>query len=262
MIDPKAMATCAHSVATIRRISIFEEYFGVFMPNYLTKDAMLASPPIVGRRFKRGGLLIFSINPGGGNAQSEVRTREDALLYPQMELFKAAQGESIVLNYTRLVDAHNNVCLKWSIYRDHIEPVLKTVNHDMDDITYANILPFRCAENKYPKINVHRTKIIVPCLELVVKPLIELCKPSLIVFLGKVAEEWAGPVVSRAGIRHACWSRERALTVRREQSRAECLSVLQEWWADFSTRPAPSRLHSGLRAPSVAPTPGSRLSGS
>ena len=229
MLDQRQAINCARRVIEADRRDFFGDYMDDYIPDTLVEDSMMAFPPIFGSQYNDAGLLILSINPGEGKTPSGERTEEDALLFPALEAFKTSSNSKISSSYSKLVKCHNSVIKKWSIFGQHIAPVLAAAKRDMEKVVYCNVLPFRCRDNKYPTRKPHIKRIIPPCIDIVVRPLIDVCRPSLVVFLGVQAQEWAGDVVRAAGIEQVCWSRQRAHSAKREQSKQECILRLRDW---------------------------------
>ena len=209
------------------------EFFGVddgvkWLPEFQSMDAMCMCPPFMGNNYKKGGLIIIPINPGGGNETSERRNPGDSLLYPSIHEFKSQRTAVEDFYWEHFVSNFKKAMKTYPIYQKML-PILEAAKSNLDDICYFNFLPYRGRGNRYPTSKRDMRHIIPNCIEKFVEPNLNFLDPSLVVAFGKqvdiyVDEFWRD-------FRHAriSWNRDRAPKPSVLNDREQSKNLLQDW---------------------------------
>jgi len=209
------------------------EFFGdddlvKWLPEFQRDDARCMCPPFMGKNYKKGGLIIIPINPGGGNETSNIRNYGDSFLYPILHEFKGLQSYVVDFYWETFVPKFKDAKMSYPIYQKMLD-ILNASETTLDDICYFNFLPYRGKANNYPKSKRDMSYIIPKCREKFVKPVLDFLQPSLVVTFGKQVDIYINEFWHDFHNEKISWNRERAPRPSVLQERAESLRRLEKW---------------------------------
>ena len=143
----------------------------------VANDDKLPQFGFVGQRYEQARLLILAINPGNGPRNK--RDARDATALPALEQFIEDRSRA---SFASALRAYQEVCPGWPIWRRHGLRVIDAAGLDLDQVAYANCLPWRTrSESGFTDPAARRS------IQLYLKPLLRDLRPRLVVALGKRA---------------------------------------------------------------------------
>ena len=116
------VARLSHHLVQLQRED-FRLDHSKWMPLYQQDDAAVMCPPFVGKNYKKGGMLIMPINPGGGNVTHNKRNYGDQLLYPIVHAFKSMKEDVVDFYWKEFESVFRRAKPTWPIYKK-MEPIL------------------------------------------------------------------------------------------------------------------------------------------
>ena len=185
-------------------------------------------PPFVGKNYRKGGLAVIPINPGGGNATSDIRNKGDNVLYPVLHQFKALTAGVEEFYWNEFVPKFKIAKISFPIYRK-MEDILEASETSLDDICYFNFLPYRGKDNAYPQTKSAMSKIIPNCIDKFVQPALQTLQPSLVVTFGKQVDTYIKDYWKNFPYETVSWNRARALTPDVRAERENSVEQLRKW---------------------------------
>ena len=225
----KEVAELFHHFVQIER----KEFFGnndlvKWLPEFQIDDAKCMCPPFMGKNYKRGGLIILPINPGGGNEKNDVRNYGDSILYPVCHNFKSLENNIAEYYWESFVPTFINAKMSYPIY-SKITDILQCSQTTLDDICYFNFLPYRGKSNKYPATKKEILDIVPKCREIFVEPLLDFLRPSLVVAFGKQVDTYIIECWRNFPFEKVSWNRARVETELVLKEREFSKKVLRDW---------------------------------
>ena len=223
------IATLSHQLVQLQR----DEFFGSddhhkWMPLFQKDNASVMCPPYVGKSYKKGGLLLMPINPGGGTATSEDKNDGDELVYPLIHEFKSIKKDVCTYYWEKFIPTYKEAKPKWRIYKQ-MKPILEASECDLNNICNFNFLPYKVRDDKYPTTLADMDLIMPKCRDLFLKSLIALLSPSIIVNFGKQVDKYRSYYWQDLSIESVTWSRARAPTAEVKKERKRALKLLRTW---------------------------------
>jgi hypothetical protein len=97
----------------------------------------------VGDRYTETRVLLLGINPGNG-PQTEVRSTTDARMMPALVRFAEDPTSE---NFAQAQRAYKSECVSWHVWRNHCKEVIGAGKLSLEEIAYANCLPWRTGRN-------------------------------------------------------------------------------------------------------------------
>ncbi len=199
-----------HSLVQIER----HEFLGVrdkelYLPKFQACDSHLMCPPFMGRNYKKGGLVVLAINPGGGNHKSEARVYGDGILYPIVEKFKSVEGQPSICYWEEFVPVFKEAKKSYPIYQTLLH-ILNASKSDLDDICYLNFLPYRVRNDKYPTTKGLMREVIPQCINKFVEPSLRIFEPSVVLSFGKQVDKYIDQFWVDFPYYRVPWDRSRA----------------------------------------------------
>ena len=226
-----AAAKLFHQQVQQERIEFFgDDDLVKWMPDFQKEDARCMCPPFMGKNYKKGGLVIIPINPGGGNETSNKRNYGDSFLYPILHEFKGLQSDVVDFYWDTFVPKYKNAKMSYPIYQKMLD-ILNASKTTLDDICYFNFLPYRGKANKYPKSKRDMSYIIPKCRKKFIEPVLNFLQPSLVVTFGKQVDVYINQFWHGFNYEIVSWNRERAPRPSVLKERAKSLRKLEEWSA-------------------------------
>ena len=212
-----------------------KEFFGnddlfKWLPEFQVDDAKCMCPPFLGKNYKKGGLVILPINPGGGNEKDDARNYGDSILYPVCHKFKSLENNIAEYYWDSFVPTFIEAKMSYSIYQKMFD-VLQTSQTTLDDICYFNFLPYRGKSNKYPATKKDMLDIIPKCREKFVEPVLDFLRPSLVISFGKQVDTYIREYWGNFQHEKVSWNRARAETESVLKERELSKKVLRDWAA-------------------------------
>jgi hypothetical protein len=159
------------------------ELFGLFpdrqMPNHLPEDALVPFLGFAGPNYRRGGILLLAINPGGGTNSYCRRPPQDAELIPHILAFRDSPPSEVERCFDTMSSNYLKQAKTWNLW-GIVQPVLTACKRKPE--AFANIFPFRTNKDHKPHLVPLRNAI-----NRVTRPLVTDLAPSIVVVLGKKA---------------------------------------------------------------------------
>jgi hypothetical protein len=165
------------------------------------RDDALPQFGFVGQGYGESRLLIIAINPGNG--PRDRRDPRDEIALPALERFVKERTQD---SFGLALQAYQRVCPGWSIWRQHGMPVVRAAGLTLDQVAYANCLPWRTLSESGFSDPAARKSV-----ELYVKPLLSELTPRVVVALGKKAAQVL-ELVQPFHAEFVVWNRARAPT--------------------------------------------------
>ena len=218
-----------HNYVQIER----EEFFGnddliKWLPEFQLDDAKCMCPPFMGKKYKRGGLIILPINPGGGNEKNDVRDDGDSILYPVCHEFKSLEKNIAEYYWESFVPTFINAMMSYPIYQKMTD-ILKSSQSTLDDICYFNFLPYRGKSNKYPASKKDMLDIVPKCRDKFVEPVLDFLKPSLVISFGKQVDTYIREYWGNFQFEKVSWNRARVETESVLKENELSKKTLRDW---------------------------------
>jgi hypothetical protein len=105
----------------------------------------LPQPGYVGSRYRAGGLLFVSMNPGAGSQGG--RNPDDLRQYSALQTLRDADGASICAAFDEAMAVLADIMPRWKIYRNFVEPLLGGSGMDFSEVAYINLLKWRTSSS-------------------------------------------------------------------------------------------------------------------
>ena len=225
----KQAAELFHKTVQIERLEFFgDDDLIKWLPEFQREDAQCMCPPFMGKNYKRDGLVIIPINPGGGNETDDLRNYGDSFLYPTIHEFKGLKDNVADYYWERFVPTFKKAKMSYPIYHKMLD-ILNASQSSLDDICYFNFLPYRGKGNQYPKSKGDMHQIIPKCREKFLEPVLKYLRPSMVVSFGKQVDTYINEFWSDFEFDKVSWNRERAPRPSVLEERAVCLKKLESW---------------------------------
>ncbi len=225
----KEAAEFFHKCVQIERTEFFGHQDLIkWLPEFQQHDAKCMCPPFMGKNYKRGGLIIIPINPGGGNESNEIRNYGDSFLYPTIHEFKDLRNNVVEYYWKTFVPKFKEAKMSYPIYQKMLD-ILNASQTTLDEICYFNFLPYRGRGNNYPKSKKDMSQIIPKCRDNFVEPILEFLKPSLVVSFGKQVDTYIQEFWDDFKYEKVSWNRERAPRPSVLEERKLCIKRLEDW---------------------------------
>tara|TARA_Y100000590_G_scaffold364361_1_gene422721 strand:+ start:109 stop:822 length:714 start_codon:yes stop_codon:yes gene_type:complete len=223
------IATLSHQLVQLERDKFFgsDDHYK-WMPLFQKDNASVMCPPYVGKSYKKGGLLLMPINPGGGTATSEDKNDGDDLVYPLIHEFKSIKKDVCNYYWEKFIPIYKEAKPKWRIYKQ-MKPILEASECDLDNICNFNFLPYKVRDDEYPTTLADMDLIMPKCRDLFLKSLIALLSPSIIVNFGKQVDKYRSNYWQDLSIESITWNRARAPTPEVKKERKRALKQLRIW---------------------------------
>lgn len=152
-------------------------------PTNIIEDAQTIAPGLVGKNYKKGGIVLMSVNPGGGTDAYTARTPQDKELYTNLRKFRDAKTtEDIIERYNELQSCWLRVQKQFNIGQKLLPAVLKACNVTFEDVAHLNIFLMRTKNDQAPTIPMYRAS-----WNLAVKRQLDILEPAHIILLGAKA---------------------------------------------------------------------------
>jgi len=181
----------------------------------IAKDDLIPQFGYVGTQFLQSRVLLLGINPGNGNNAS--RSRQDQTMMPALHKF--ADNLSPVA-FLEAQNAYKSVCQSWPVWRRHCSEVIGAGRLSLEDIAYANALPWRTgSESNFDDA------IGKKAATQYAYPLIEELQPRVIIAMGKKAAR----ILSFGGKSFPnliVWNRAQVATTSVQQERVRAASQI------------------------------------
>lgn len=101
----------------------------------------LAQPGYVGERYRPGGLVFVSMNPGAGPQGG--MSADDQRQYGALEHLRDADDLTVSARFDELTDALAEIMPSWKIWQNFVRPVLEGTGQDWSEVAYVNLLKWR-----------------------------------------------------------------------------------------------------------------------
>jgi hypothetical protein len=145
-----------------------------------TED-LLAQPGFVGCRYKPGGLLFVSMNPGNGGPDGNGA--DDLLQYTALRELRDSTETDLHQAFERMTAVVGGVMVNWDIFKKLIHPVLGYAGlADLSQVAYLNLFKWRTAKSTSKR---QLSQLYTRGWEAHTSDQIECLAPSIIVALGK-----------------------------------------------------------------------------
>ena len=178
---PPSFAIAFHRAASVTRAALYETPNDPQLPLNLRADAVVPFLGFCGTGYKKGGVVIFGINPGGGGDAYASRTPQDNELIPLIERFVVAEASAADSAFEVMCTNYSAQVQRWNLWRI-LSPTLEACRTTIDNACYLNLFPYRTAKDAKPSSRALRV-----AWRDVVAPLLEALEPSRLVALGKKA---------------------------------------------------------------------------
>lgn len=190
----------------------------------LQQDDLTPQFGYVGQRYARKRVLLLGINPNNG-PDNLNRSAADARMMPSLIRFAQDPSPEHFLQAQRAYEAESKT---WPIWRRHCAEIMGAGKLALDEIAYANCLPWRTeSKSKFAR----RDDVAERAARLHARPLIEELQPALVICLGKVA----GSILKMAGKGLPpviVWNREQAarpaVLAERRRAAAEIFALVRQ----------------------------------
>jgi len=149
--DRLAFAQAWQSRSRNKRQAVFGDSVAL-MPNKNREDARTAAPGMVGRDYRSGGVLLLSVNPAGGK-DTYTPSAPDIAMYDSFRALAAASAAEVLLAFEAVNEIFQCEMPRWTVYRQHIAPVLSALGISISDMAYAYVVPFRIQDDVAAAIN-------------------------------------------------------------------------------------------------------------
>ncbi len=101
----------------------------------------LPQPGYIGARYRSGGLVFVSMNPGAG--PREGFSAEDVRQYRALERLRDADDGDLRAVFDDFTTVLADIMPTWKIHRNFVVPVLDAAQLDFTQVAYVNLLKWR-----------------------------------------------------------------------------------------------------------------------
>jgi len=101
----------------------------------------LPQPGYMGLRYRPGGLVFGSMNPGAG--PQDGFSPEDVRQYRALEGLRDAVDAVLCAAFDELTTALADIMPTWKIHRNFVAPVMAAARVDFSQVAYVNLLKWR-----------------------------------------------------------------------------------------------------------------------
>lgn len=101
----------------------------------------LPQPGYMGARYRPGGLVFVSMNPGAGSQAG--LSADDQRQYGALQRLRDADEPSARAAFDELTDVLAAIMPGWKIHQNFVAPVLRAAGLDFSEVAYVNLLKWR-----------------------------------------------------------------------------------------------------------------------
>ncbi|MGH9631695.1 MAG: hypothetical protein ACRD7E_25595 [Bryobacteraceae bacterium] len=101
----------------------------------------LAQPGYMGQRYRPGGLVFVSMNPGPGPLGG--LNPADQLQYKTLEALRDADDSAVCARFDEVTEVLADIMPGWHIHRNFVTPVLEAWKLNFSEVAYVNLLKWR-----------------------------------------------------------------------------------------------------------------------
>jgi hypothetical protein len=95
----------------------------------------------MGLRYRPGGLLFVSMNPGAGT--KDGLSADDQRQYAALQRLRDADEAAALAEFDELTQVLADIMPGWKIHQNFVAPVLRAAGLDFSDVAYVNLLKWR-----------------------------------------------------------------------------------------------------------------------
>ena len=143
--DRLALAQAWQSRSRVTRQAVFGDSVAL-MPNKNREDARTAAPGMVGHEYRPAGVLLLSVNPAGGKDNYQP-TSPDIAMYDAFRTLAAAPPAAELQAFEAVNEIFMREMPRWTVYRQHIAPVMSALGITLSELAYAYVVPFRITDD-------------------------------------------------------------------------------------------------------------------
>ena len=110
-------------------------------------DVDTAAVGAMGENYIAGGLALLSVNPAGGKDDA-VASKSDKEMYQLFRSLRDATPTDVALRLRQASDVVFRQMPGWTVYNQHIAPILDALARNRHDIAYIYVVPFRTRGDK------------------------------------------------------------------------------------------------------------------
>jgi hypothetical protein len=101
----------------------------------------LPQPGYMGARYRPGGLLFVSMNPGAG--PQDGLSADDQRQYAALARLRDADEGAALAAFDELTQVLADIMPGWKIHQNFVAPVLRAAGVDFSQVAYVNLLKWR-----------------------------------------------------------------------------------------------------------------------
>jgi len=163
MLPPSSsLAPAFHRASRITRAALYGTQNDSQLPLNLQSDARVPFLGFCGPGYRKGGVVLLAINPGGGGDAYSSRTPQDSKLIPLIETFVAATPSVVPSAFERMCASYSAQAQTWNLWRIML-PTLEACQSTADHVCYLNLFPYRTAKDARPSARALNVAWLAAC---------------------------------------------------------------------------------------------------
>lgn len=174
-----SLASAFHHAAQVTRSALYGTPNDQQLPLNLQSDARIPFVGFCGPHYRKCGVVLLAINPGGGGDAYASRTPQDSELIALIDGFIAAAPAAAPSAFERMCASYAAQVQTWNLWRI-LRLTMEACRTTVEHVCYLNAFPYRTAKDARPASQA----LNITWLE-VVAPLLQALQPSLMIALGK-----------------------------------------------------------------------------
>ena len=151
-LDRAEVAELWRECAQLRRADVFgpaDELRPEYERRSLRWQIDVPTFGMVGANYRRGGVIVLSVNPAGGKRNLESTYLDDRVY----ERFRDLRDLKLNMPWHERFEAANRAYRSamlqphWTITRKHYTKILRALGKQLDDVSFLQVVPFRTKED-------------------------------------------------------------------------------------------------------------------
>jgi len=205
---------------------------------------------MVGPNYSEGGVVVVSVNPAGGSANSKFLPSSGDIYMTIDALRHAPDDQSLLAEFERVNDSFIHSMPEWPIWNQYVARLLAATGNTLAAIAYLYLVPFRTIKDEGSKMNNAAGKRY--CTEGYQRNLhrqLEVLRPRLILCVDRLSEEFCRLWAKNNSAEVIYFTRKRDA----HAERADLLKLLEQRFSGRSNSVQKQQIETAMRIESKSP---------